>query len=370
MYQLYDESMMRYLWFLLVNPVLFSGFLCCSLLYGRSPFRTPEPDLPILYTNWSNEAKKYQLTSSYLQEGPLFHLYDHEHFKQHFLPTNSIPFRYNPEQSVNGALLSSLIEELLAEIKNKKQKKFVHFKVIKKRDFNFKKQTGFLVLKFRNYPFVLKLFITTPEQFLKPFDYGFESCCFFMMGGGVNRYLSGFTRIKNLERLKEHIKQNQLWAQKLDFPRKWFWAPRENKSFVITGVNIGALQTINQMELPSIYALICDEVSIGHTFSLASKQDRDTALELSNFLQQQIDPHINNFVIDKVNKKIVLIDTEHFPTMVGLERPTTCTNYLTWYLDLSWKMFQDSFCRTKRTRREFQTRAKNSMNFFSADLYS
>lgn len=363
--------MMRYLWLLLFfNPVFFFGLLDSTQLYGRSPFRTPEPHMPVLYTNWSNESKKYELVSSYFQKGPLFHLYDESHFNNHLLPTNAISYRYSPSESVNGSHLSSLVEIFLTEIKNKKKKKFAHFKVIKKRDFNFKKQTGFLVAKFRNYPFVLKLFITSPEQFLKPFDYGFESCCFFMMGGGVNRYLSGFTRIKNLERLKKYIEKDETWAHKIDFPRKWFWRPRENRSFVLTGVNIGELEATNQIELPSVYALVCDEVSIGHTFSLTSKEDRDTALELSNYLQQQIDPHINNFVIDKINHKIVLIDTEHFPTMVGLEQPATCTTYLTWYLDLSWKMFQDSFCRTKRTRREFQTRAQNSMNFFSANYYS
>ncbi|OQA35613.1 MAG: hypothetical protein BWY54_00535 [Candidatus Dependentiae bacterium ADurb.Bin331] len=363
--------MMRYFSFLMyIHFVFLCSFLCCISVHGRSPFRTPEPHLPVLLTNWSNETKKYELASSYLQEGPLFHLYDPVHFKQHLLPTTNIAFRYDPEQSVNGTELANLIETLLVEIKNKKQKKFKHFKVIKKRDFNFKKQTGFLVLKFRNYPFVLKLFITSPEQFLKPFDYGFESCCFFIMGGGVNRYLSGFTRIKNLERLKEYIAKNEDWRPKIDFPRKWFWIPRNNRSFTITGFNIGTIGTTHQIELPSAYALVCDEINIGHTFSLTCKENRDTALELSNFLQQQIDPHINNFVIDKINKKIVLIDTEHFPTMVGLEQPTNCTNYLTWYLDLSWKMFQDSFCRTKRTRREFQTRARNSMNFFSTAYYS
>jgi len=71
-------------------------------------------------------------------------------------------------------------------------------------------------------------------------------------------------------------------------------------------------------------------------------------------------------VVDAITEKIVLIDTEHFPTMVGLERTGTCQDYLSWYLDLSWKMVKDSFGRTKKIRKQHQYRSKHQMNFFNS----
>lgn len=118
--------------------------------------------------------------------------------------------------------------------------------------------------------------------------------------------------------------------------------------------------------MPSVYALICDEVYIERTFSLTSSSDRETALKLTNFLQQQVDPHINNYVVDAVTKKIALVDTEHFPTMVGLDQPEPCTDYVSWYLSLSLKMWNNSFMRTKKQRLAHQRRSKQDMNFFSA----
>lgn len=349
-----------------------SLFLCMALYLGaegvlahaRSPFRTPEPDAPMLITKWVDSPQHYSFQNSYFQEGPLFHLFKPDYFEQFRLPDRPIFYRYEPNQCVQGTVLKKLIDALIIELDHRK-KKFTDFVILKKRDFDFKTKTGFLILKFKNYPFVLKLFITTPEQFIKPFDYGFESCCFFIMGGGVTRYLTGFTRLENLARLSEKIYGSQ-WAQQVEFPRKWFWMPDKPKWITVTGVNIGKENETLSVRLPSMYALVCDEIEISRTFSLSSKSDRETALGLSNFLQQQIDPHINNYVIDAITGKIVLIDTEHFPTMVGLERTGICQDYLSWYLDLSWKMVKDSFCRTKKIRKQHQYRSKHQMNFFNS----
>jgi hypothetical protein len=342
------------------------GFIINTLLLARSPFRSPEIDLPRVTTHWVGDEKKHSFSSFYFNEGALFHLYDLHYLNEFKLPSGPIPFRYQLEKSVTGLQLAQLIENLLKEVNDKKQS-FSDFMILKKRDFNFGNQTGFLVLRFKNYPFVLKLFITSPEQFLKPFDYGFESCCFFMMGG-VNRYLSGFTRLKNLERLKLLVANSNEWCNKIEFPRKWYWEPLNQKRMVIEGEHIGNVGKKQLVTLPAIYALVCDEVYVERTFSLASKDDRDTALRLANFLHQQIDPHINNFVIDGITKKIALIDTEHFPTMVGLDQPAPCTDYISWYLNLSWKMWNDSFMRTKNQRRANQFKKKEHMNFFACSL--
>ncbi|HEX2977965.1 MAG TPA: hypothetical protein VHO47_02515 [Candidatus Babeliales bacterium] len=347
--------------FVLAGFILFT----ISLLQARSPFRTEEPGTPTIITHWLGDSKKHSLSSFYLQEGALFHLYDAHYFDTKKLTPGPISYRYQLEKHVDGTVLSQLIENLLVELSSKKPD-LTDFTILKKRDFNFKNHTGFLVAKFKNYPFVLKLFITTPEQFLKPFDYGFESCCFFIMGGGVNRYLSGFTRLRNLDRLEKLVAQNSEWADKVEFPRKWYWEPQQQRKFIIEGENIGAVGKKQTITLPSVYALICDEVYIERTFSLTSSSDRETALKLTNFLQQQVDPHINNYVVDAVTKKIALVDTEHFPTMVGLDQPEPCTDYVSWYLSLSLKMWNNSFMRTKKQRLAHQRRSKQDMNFFSA----
>jgi hypothetical protein len=85
-----------------------------------------------------------------------------------------------------------------------------------------------------------------------------------------------------------------------------------------------------------------------------NKTDRKWALELSYFLDLRIDPHINNFLIEKSTQKIVIVDTEHFPSMIGLRKPVTFKSYLTWYRQLMWKFAENKFGRSKRKRREMQ----------------
>jgi hypothetical protein len=78
-----------------------------------------------------------------------------------------------------------------------------------------------------------------------------------------------------------------------------------------------------------------------------------TALELSNFLEANIDLHITNFMVEATTKKIVLIDTEHFPTMVGNVNKHF-DGYLSWYLHLMGKFCKDAFLCSKKERRDEQ----------------
>ena len=77
-------------------------------------------------------------------------------------------------------------------------------------------------------------------------------------------------------------------------------------------------------------------------------------MELCNYLDLWIDPHIDNFMPEKGTDKIVIVDTEHFPSFVGLKEPVTFSGYLSWYTYLATKCLKSMFFRTKKERRQAQ----------------
>ncbi len=339
-----------YFWgefFLLFNTFLYSQ---------RSIHRPRDPKIPHIQVNWQDDPRHvYKLADNHFEEYALFHKFDEEFFKKYLLPQEEIFYRYEPEKYVKGSVLSALIEDFLQELLEgaRKRKTFKNFIILKMSDFNFRTSSGIIVIKFKQYPFVVKLFMENPHSFVRPDSKGFEQYCFFIMGGGINRYLAGFTRIKNLEIVRQCVANDPYWADRVDFPRKWFWQPHHNKFFIVKGFNINNVEQ-KTIVLPSIYAIICDEIIMERPFSLMNKTDRKWALELSYFLDLRIDPHINNFLIEKSTQKIVIVDTEHFPSMIGLRKPVTFKSYLTWYRQLMWKFAENKFGRSKRKRREMQ----------------
>lgn len=86
----------------------------------------------------------------------------------------------------------------------------------------------------------------------------------------------------------------------------------------------------------------------------SNKENRKFALNFSYKLENRLDPHIDNFMIEKDTGKIVIIDTEHFPSMVGLKEVTHFKSYAQWYMKLAAKGVRDSFFRHKKLRRDHQ----------------
>lgn len=331
---------------------LFLIIFCCTytvqLDAGRSIFRTKDPNIPTLKIREKHEKQFYIFQDSHLEEWPLFHTFDKQHFENHLLPHAKISYRYK-HQSIDGAYLGKLIQSGLDEIHQNK-KIFTHFTILKKRDFH--NGTGLIILKFKNYPFVVKLFIETPETFLSAWQKGFESTCFFHMGKGMNRHMAGFTRIKNLEYLQAKLAQHSYWYDKVSFPRKWFWLPSDITWLYLEGKNIGT--GAPKIEMPSTYAIIADYIDFERTLTLQERKDRRTAFALSAYLKSAIDAHINNYVIEKETKKLVILDTEHFPTLVGLRKEPPNQSYLQWYSHLAAKMLRDLYGRTKKERYDIQ----------------
>jgi hypothetical protein len=319
-------------------------------LQARSPHRPQDPLMPTIITRWLHDTKTYELKHSQLQEGPNFNIFDRQHFESHLLPTGFISFR-NGTGSISGKVLSNMIEELLNEVQAG-NKTFSNFTLLKNRDLNNRNQTGVVIVKFNDYPFVVKLFIETPESFVNPFAKGFEPSCFFLLGGGT-RHTIGFTRIKNLENLRKQINAHPYWKNRISFPRKWHWLPKKNNWIELTSKNLGP-EKKRTTQIPAIYALVCDYINIERIFTLHNKNDRCIAMNISNYLNLTIDPHINNYGIEMETHKIIALDTEHFPTMVGYENPPKCTSYMQWYSTLSLKMVRDTMSRTKLQRRAAQ----------------
>jgi len=76
-------------------------------------------------------------------------------------------------------------------------------------------------------------------------------------------------------------------------------------------------------------------------------------LQLCNDLNLIVDPHEDNFVVtrDPCTQELIItiVDTEHFPTIVGIRNKQSFTGYVDFYLSLAYKAFNDIFFRTKDT---------------------
>jgi len=336
--------------------------IIASLQAPRSIHRPYDPCMPEITTFWtddnSNPTKKktYSLRSYYLSEWAIFGRYDKELLEKNQLPAQ-ISYHYEPNKSVNAEKLNALIEDFIQELSTatKKRAQFKNFIILKDRNFNYKMNAGLIIVKFNDYPFVLKLFIEKPATFTKPFAKGFETGVFFIMGDGITRYLAGFTRIPNLLSIQQKITADPYWSQHIVLPRKWYWTPRNNRTFTVTGKNIGT-NPEQSIEFPSIYAVICDEIQIERQLHTYHKRDRAIVKEIVQFLGNRIDPHVYNFFIEKGTGKTAIIDTEHIASMIGLHEPIEFHNNTQWYCSLAKKCTYDALFRTKKYRRDIQKR--------------
>lgn len=338
--------------FKLILIIFIYLFLTGTAYSGRSIFRPQDPLIPEMITSWEGEKKTHHFKESHLEETPIFMKFDYDYFMANLLPMGPIKYRVDKSKSVLGKTLDNLANNLVNELYEHKRV-FTDFTVLKANDFNYKIISGDLVLKYKNYPFVLKLFIETPESFVKPFSKGWQPAAFFLMSGGINRYLSGFTRIKNRDITQKKINAHPYWSTKnLDFPRKWHGLYKNQTWFILRGKNIGQHQ--RKVKLPSIYWIICDEIEEDKTKDISIEEYPTFALDLSNSLDNGLDPHPGNILIEQKTGKLVIIDTEHFPSMVGLKQRIEFTSYTHWYYTLSSMALDAQLFRHKYFRRSMQ----------------
>ena len=115
--------------------------------------------------------------------------------------------------------------------------------------------------------------------------------------------------------------------------------------------------------LPGTYAVIADAINTEQNMTISQKEMNKIIMQLCNDLDVIVDPHSDNFIF-KYNKEkkdftIVIIDTEHFPTIVGLKEKKRFRNHYSWYLYLAGKCFYDGYLRTKDQRYYAQTKPYN-----------
>lgn len=322
-------------------------------LFSRSFLRPRDPTLPKLTARWAcNPEKSYTIYDSHIEEYPLFKIYNDVYFDKHRLPRDEITFRYDETKTVSGLELDKLIERLLCEIKSGKRK-YTDFILLQDKDFNHKKAAGLAVFRYKNFPFILKLFIETPRSFVNPWMKGILPVWFFYMGGGTNRHITGLTRIHNMCTIRCKLKEIPKWAEFVDTPRKWFWTPKDLKMIELIGNNIGGKDHLTAC-IPGTYAIIADAIEQSEEKTIFDQYKRKIALELCNTIDLFIDPHIDNFMIEKCTHKLVIIDTEHFPTLVGLKKKVSYKTYVRWYLGLMHKASYDIFFRNKKERKAAQ----------------
>lgn len=318
-----------------------------SLESGRSLFRKINSRQPVItMKSKKNPKKKFTRSDWYYYKDPLFTVFDENFFFSHLLPKNGITIYHDNTNAAHISFdeLNIMLETLVSEVKKEKNE-YTYFTLIKNKNFNRKKKCGLLIVKCKKYPLIIKLFIEHPSTLINPLCKGFENRIFHFMGHGSNRHLAGLTRISNLERLKEKIKKSD-W--KIILPRKWFWIPRDPKWIEISGENIEK-NTILTTTIPGIYAIIADELKENKTYAISSTQRHEIVMKFCNDMQVTIDPHIDNFMVEKKDGvlSIAIVDTEHFQTLVGMQEDIRFQNYTEWYVTLSGKAIKDFFFTSK-----------------------
>src|SRR3990167_3624117 len=279
----------------------------------RNYYRRLEKNIPTIKVFYADEKypQKEIFSSFHIREFPIFQAFNKDEFFSRYLP-KQIPLGNG--LIVKSQAIESQINGLLEEIFRNK-KKFKDFKIIKK-DFNYFKTEGFLVLKFNDFPLILKLSIETPFGLTHPFNKAFEERGIYTLGG-ANRYFLGFTRISNADKCSQLLDSTTI-----TIPRKWTWTPKNGRWLKIEGCDLGG-KPYQEISTPAIYALVCEEVC--STTKPKTKDKRDY-LKLCTELEYKIDPHSNNFTM--CGKKKNLIDTEHFPTLIGsTKKIKPCSSY-------------------------------------------
>jgi hypothetical protein len=328
------------------------SLVCVQLMFARSVLRPIDPTIPQL-TIWQTDKseEKYRLVDSHIEPYPIFEVFDEKHFQMNILPNAPITYRYDAQKNVEANTLSQLIDGLLKEIKQRKRN-FSNFSIISAKNFNRRKGIGMLVVKFKEYPFILKLYIESPKTFINPFGKGLDNIWFFSMGGGTNRHIAGLTRIKNLDLVQARLDSNKELAQQFGVPRKWHWLPQKN-----TWLEIEARmqEKVLKTKIPAVFGIIADAIEGHNDLSLFNEKHTSIVLGLTNYLEHIIDSHIDNFMLEPKTKKIIIIDTEHFPSVVGIKEKVVFNNYIEWFSYLMNRCAKNWFFRTKKDRFLAQT---------------
>lgn len=324
---------------------------------GRSPLRKKDPLMPELSISWDGSSKiLYTIKDSHLEPYPIFAFNAATLSESYALPKDQISHIKDSGAS-STTELNALIQEVVKDVRHHKRS-YKHFKVLQDKNFNYTLPSGLLVLKFNDHPFVLKLFIESPESLFNIYSKGVEPMVFFYMSGGSNRHITGISRLYNREHVLRTIDSFDRWKSIVHIPRKWFWVPADEPWMSLVGKHIGDVER-REIKIPGTYAIIADAIDTKQTAKIDNSSRRKMIMDFCNDLKLFIDPHTNNFVFynDPITQEIhfIIVDTEHFPSSVGFKEPIAFDNHVEWFLHLTGKFLKDAYFRTKDQRKAAQT---------------
>lgn len=328
-----------------------------TLLEGRSLRRPPDLTIPVISVKASDPnlaqawcrtdhpLKIYRLASPFLRINPIKQAFDTDFFINHYLPENQFLSFRNKNGVVNSQCLKQQAQQVVQEIQQGATE-FTDFDILKDRDFNYKNLSGLLVLKYKKYPFVLKLAIEHPQTLIDPYSKSFEAKFIFICGGNI-RHLSNFTRISNMYKIKKMLSYNPYYLSHIDFPRKWYWKPDNTYNLEITW-HASPYRAEEHFSIPSIYAVISDYIDVDCDY--AQQELNKISMKIARDTGFSIDPHAGNTVVEKGSSKYTLLDTENFKIMTGLDQGMHATKYIGWFLELSTNCIKIYSFRTKKER--------------------
>jgi hypothetical protein len=299
---------------------------------------------PRLVTRWLGQAKIYQCTAHYLKKAHILNAFDEAFFYNHQLPHKSIMYRSLPHKTVLGSSLHNALEQAIIELKTGK-KRLTNCTVLKDSEFNYDHCAGLIVLKSNQYPFVFKIFVEGPDTFLKPEQKGYKHGYLPVISKGLNRYLAGFGRLKNLEKIHTFLAQHPQWKSHFGLPRKWFWQPSYNRWFEVNGYNFGQEQFT--IRLPSIYAIVADEIVSQVPFKKIKNDYKKTIFAFSKATNFEVDPNLRNFKLEPESGKLIIIDTEHFSSLLGFDKPPQAHGYFSLHVRMGLKAIYECFLKNK-----------------------
>jgi hypothetical protein len=339
-------------------------------IYGRSVFRIDSTIPGIKVTDSKSPTEAYIQKDSHLTHDTFFKLYDHQYLLEKKLPKAPIIDYTCQSIKYSGETLDKHLQKLVQQVRSGK-KTFHNFDIIKSSNFNDTLRCGLLILKHKKMPFVIKLFIEHPETLVHPTWKGIEPIFFFYMGG-VNRHFAGFTRIKNKEYINNWVENNEKWKGKVLVPRKWFWLPKDPKWILIEGENMRQDNEKEIIRIPGTYAIIADFFDYKECKKY-KKERKNIIMQFCNDINMHVDPHEDNFIITKNYQNpddfyLAIIDTEHFPTMVGMDasQKITFSSHTEWLWCLALKCVQDIYFTPKSKRTQKKARAKNTSPILAA----
>lgn len=324
-----------------------------ALIYHH---RTTCDTTPTITATWADNGETrygiqsnipYTARSAHFKPSVFFNLYQCMQERYH-VPEGGI-------QCCDGTVVSReelhiRVELLLAEIAHKRTE-YTYFTVLKNGNFVLQEGHGALIVKFKDYPLVLKLFIEKPETILNPFIKDFEELFFYVIGGGINRYFAGFTRVENRERIQKTLDTINV-PNELVLPLKYIWLPSQesawDRKIKLVGVNCGAPGVTQEIMVPAVYGIIAEYIPLKRSFSWLNSGDRAQAMQISNAINGAchalcVDQNIPNYA-ETNSGKIALVDTEHFGILLGFEPGDYCfSNYPSFWAFCAAKLFKDGF---------------------------